>query len=100
MIGIQVSFTKSSIVKIVTIASTIGFLSGCAPMVSGTMNANLTEGDVKTKTADYFGVTQSKLTISDLKKNMLDTTYKTKVNGKLYNCTVYYGAVDCKVPGG
>ena len=64
------------------------------------MNSSVTEAEVKAKTAEYFGVAASKLDITNFSKNTLDTTYKTKVNGKLYNCSLYYGSVDCKVPGG
>jgi hypothetical protein len=73
--------------------------AGCAPMISGTMNASVTPEEVATKTADYFGVAASSLTITDYEKHTLATTYKTRVDGQLYNCRIYYGEVECRRPG-
>lgn len=94
------AFMSNDRAKLAIVVGALLFVPGCAPMISGSMNMSVTEGEVKEKTADYFGVSQSKVVISDYQKGLLGVTYKTSVNGKLYNCALYYGAVDCKVPGG
>lgn len=80
-------------------AASMLFLTGCAPMISGVMNATTTESDVATKTADYFGAKPDQIKIANINKQALSTNYQTTYKGKLYNCTLYYGAVTCKKPG-
>jgi hypothetical protein len=72
---------------------------GCAPMVSGAMNASITEADVMSKTAKYFGAKQKDIKVTDIDKGALATNYKTTYKGKLYNCSIYYGQVKCQRPG-
>jgi hypothetical protein len=74
-------------------------VAGCAPMISGAMNAGVTEQDVIDKTVKYFGATRQEITITDIEKKALSTDYKVRYNGKNYNCWVYYGDVTCKQPG-
>ncbi len=82
------------------VIATAGLTSAsCAPLVSGVMNAGTSSEDVFSKTADYFGVPASDLTITDIDKGTLRTTYKTKHKGTLYNCSIYYGEVNCAEPG-
>lgn len=73
--------------------------SGCAPIISGAMNLNVTDDEVIEKTAKYFGASRKEISISQIEKGTLATTYQTRHGGKLYNCRVYYGEVDCKQPG-
>ena len=74
-------------------------MTACAPMISGAMNATVTEQDVIDKTIKYFGATRQELTISDIEKKALSTDYKVRYKGKNYNCWIYYGDVSCKQPG-
>ncbi len=74
-------------------------LSACAPMISGAMNAAITNQDVIDKTAKYFNVSSRDIKITDIEKNALSTDYKVGFKGKIYNCWVYYGDVSCKQPG-
>lgn len=73
--------------------------SGCAPIISGTMNMSVTEDVVWDKTSKYFGTNRKNLTITQIEKHALATSYQTKYKGKLYNCSIYYGEVQCKEPG-
>lgn len=75
------------------------FASGCAPIVSGVMNAKVTDEDVRQKTATYFGVRPSQMEISHIKNETLATSYQVRLKGSFYNCSIYYGAVTCKKPG-
>ena len=70
-------------------------LSGCAPMISGVMNATVDENAVSEKTAKYFGVNRENITISSIEKSALTTSYKAKYARKIYNCSIYYGQVTC-----
>ena len=72
---------------------------GCAPIISGAMNATVTDQVVLEKTAKYFGVAPKDITVSGAEKGALATSYNTKFRGKLYNCSIYYGEVNCKQPG-
>lgn len=74
-------------------------LAGCAPILSGAMNASLSEKEVATKTADYFGTQEKNINITNIDKGALQTSYKATYKKTLYNCTIYYGAVTCKQPG-
>ena len=75
-------------------------LSGCAPIISGTMNASASPELVRSKTAEHFGVSPARVRVSKYEKGLLGTAYRARVNGTLFNCTYYYGAVTCKRPGG
>jgi len=87
---------KAHVVCVLLIAAA----TGCAPLASGIMNAGTGEDDVVRKTAKYFSVEPGQLEITDIEKSPLHTAYKTRVNSKLYNCTIYYGQVECNEPGG
>ncbi len=73
--------------------------AACAPMISGSMNASLTENDIIRKTADYFDADPEEIEIKKINKELLSTTYKTTYRDTLYNCRIYYGAVSCLRPG-
>lgn len=73
--------------------------TGCAPVLSGAMNMNMNESMASQKTAKYFGVAEKDVVVSQFEKGALNTTYQAKVGGKLYNCNIYYGDVQCKQPG-
>lgn len=73
--------------------------SGCAPAISGAMNAGVTQDEIRIKTAKYFGTSTSNVTISAVEKGLLATAYRTRYRGTLYNCSLYYGTVNCKRPG-
>lgn len=74
-------------------------IPGCAPMISGAMNMTVTPETISEKTAKYFGVAAGTLSISNIEKSALATSYQVRTAGKLYNCTIYYGDVQCKQPG-
>jgi len=86
-------------IKIVIGVIAILSLTACAPMISGAMNAGVTEQDVVDKTIKYFGATRQEVMITDIEKKALSTDYKVRYKGKNYNCWVYYGDVTCKQPG-
>lgn len=88
---------KSAFFTVLIIGSAL--LAGCAPIISGAMNATLTEKDILDKTASHFGIPATKLSISDIKNDVLATSYKTRYAGKTYNCSIYYGAVKCDLLG-
>jgi hypothetical protein len=90
---------KNILRNITIIYINICFTAGCAPMLSGVMNSSVTNETIMAKTTDYFGVSRKEIIITKIKKSALSTSYKTKYNGKNYNCTIYYGAVSCKEPG-
>lgn len=73
--------------------------SACAAMISGAMNASVTDDEVMAKTAQYFSVNPDKLQVTNIAKGLLATEYKATVNGEVYNCQIYYGAVGCEKPG-
>lgn len=85
------SFAKSAL--LVVAAST---MSACAPMISGAMNAAVTEDSLKAKTADYLGVPAESVVISSMDKGALSTTYKAQYGDNRYGCSIYYGQLDCK----
>lgn len=85
---------------VVTLIAGSFLLSGCAPMISGAMNATVDEGVVIEKTAKYFGLKREDVKIANVEKGALSTTYQTRVSKVLYNCTIYYGEVNCSQPGG
>lgn len=90
--------SKKTIIRI-AISAAFAFLTGCAPMISGVMNAAVDENSVLEKTAKYFGAARENLTVSSIEKGALSTTYQAKNAGKIYNCSIYYGAVNCSQPG-
>lgn len=73
--------------------------TGCAAVISGTMNATTTDKDLVEKTANYFATTKGKITISAIEKGTFTTSYRAKYSGKIYNCYMQYGGVSCKQPG-
>lgn len=75
------------------------FLSGCAPLISGAMNATIDEATVHEKTAKYFSTERENVSISSVEKGALSTTYQAKVAGKAYTCRIYYGDVTCGQAG-
>ena len=81
-------------------AASTALLTACAPMISGVMNASTTDADVAAKTAAYFAAKPEQIKITNINKQALATDYQTTYKGVLYNCTLYYGSVTCKKPGG
>lgn len=90
---------KKTIVQIATIFAGAAFISGCAPMISGVMNHSVDENSMLEKTANYFGVTRENITVSSIEKSAFSTSYQANYSGKIYNCSIYYGAVNCNQPG-
>lgn len=88
----MIKFFAKSVLLLVA-AST---MSACAPMISGAMNATVTEDSLKAKTADYLGVPAESVVISSMDKGALSTTYKAQYGDSRYGCTIYYGQLDCK----
>ena len=87
--------------KIIFIFLTFSALvSGCAPLISGAMNATLDENTIYEKTANYFNVDRKIIEIYSIKNDVLSTTYRTRYAGRIFNCSIYYGTVDCSQPGG
>ena len=86
-------------VKSVLAVCAVAAASGCAPMISAGMNASVDEALVRTETAQYFGVTESAISVENYEKHALATTWQTRHDGVLYNCRMYYGEVECKRPG-
>lgn len=84
-------FAKS--VLLVVAASTV---SACAPMISGAMNASVSEESLKAKTAEYLGVPAEGVAITSMDKGALSTTYKAQYGDNRYGCSIYYGQIDCK----
>lgn len=72
--------------------------SGCAPMLSGAMNASLNNDDVIAKAAKFFSTSPDNVTVTSIEKNTLTTTYHAKHSGQDFDCQIYYGEVSCK-PG-
>lgn len=85
-----------SIAKSVLLVVAASTMSACAPMISGAMNAAVTEDSLKAKTADYLGVPAEGVTITSMDKGALSTTYKAQYGDNRYGCTIYYGQLDCK----
>jgi len=71
-------------------------LTACAPILSGAMNATVDESTLKTKTADYLGVSSESVSISAMDKAALSTSYKAQYGDKRFSCTIYYGQVNCR----
>ena len=74
-------------------------LPGCAPMISGAMNASENEKSIACKTAEYFNTTVNEVEILNHENQVLSRSYQTKYKGNIYNCTLYYGVVKCSLPG-
>jgi hypothetical protein len=90
---------SNAVSRLIFFVATVALLSGCAPMISGAMNTMVDENVVFERTAKYFGTTRKDITITSIEKGALSTTYQTRFEGKLYNCSIYYGEVTCKQPG-
>jgi len=89
--------SKSRSILLICILPSLAFLAGCAPIISGVMNATTGEKDIVEKTAQHFGVAQSEVIITKIEKGALATTYVAKYAAKTYNCSIYYGDVSCKL---
>ncbi|MDY0215310.1 MAG: hypothetical protein RBS24_07370 [Bacilli bacterium] len=87
---------KKQLFVLAFIALNVLVLTGCAPMISGAMNASLNDKDVVTKTASYFGVQGNDINVTNISKGALETTYKVTYKNTLYDCSIYYGSVNCK----
>lgn len=85
-------FFAKSVILVAVAAS----MSACAPLISGAMNATVTEDSLKAKTAEYLGVPAETLAIQSIDKSALSTSYKAQYGNMRYGCTIYYGQVDCK----
>jgi len=91
---------KNTIARFAFILAASTFMAGCAPMISGVMNATTDENSAAEKIASYFGARRENVVITSTDKGLLATTYQVKHAGKIYNCSIYYGQVECKQPGG
>ncbi len=85
--------------RVTAIFLACGVLGGCAPMISGAMNASVDEQQALTDTAYYFGVSESAIQIENFEKHTLASTYRAYIDDTMYNCRIYYGEVECKKPG-
>lgn len=90
---------KKTITKVAATLAISALFSGCAPIISGVINASINEDSLVEKTATYFSAPRESIAISGIKKEALATSYLATYKGKSYNCSVYYGAVNCKSPG-
>lgn len=90
---------KKLVSMMVSLITGVVLTSGCAPMISGAMNATVTDDVVFEKTAKYFGVSHNEIKITSIDKGVLETSYQVRYAGKFYNCSIYYGSVTCKQPG-
>ncbi len=90
---------KKSLVQLATLIAGTVFITGCAPMLSGAMNLQVDEASLLDKSASYFDTTREKIKVTSVEKGALSTSYQVKYSGKLYHCSVYYGAVQCDQPG-
>ena len=88
-----------NIVRIAAIAVITVSVTGCAGVLSSVTNAKMDEKTAQTKTAAYFGASESQVKISNFSKNLLDTSYRAYYKGTLYNCNIQYGEVECRKPG-
>lgn len=64
------------------------------------MNATTTADTVSVKAAEYFGVDKSQVAISDIDKSALSTSFQARLSRGVFDCTIYYGTVDCKQVSG
>jgi hypothetical protein len=85
--------------RFVPLVAVSALFVGCAPIVSGVMNATTTDADVLSKTALYFDAKPQSVTISGIDKQALATLYRATYKGVTYNCKLYYGEVNCRRPG-
>lgn len=88
----MIKFFAKSIILVVAASS----MSACAPMISGAMNASVSEDSLKAKTADYLGVPAEGVAITSMDKGALSTTYVAQYGDNRYGCSIYYGQIDCK----
>ena len=88
-----------NIVKFAAIAVIVVSVTGCAGVLSSVTNSGMDEKTAQTKTAEYFGASDSQIKISNFSKGLIDTTYRAYYKGALYNCYIQYGIVECKKPG-
>lgn len=91
---------KNTFARLALIFAASALMTGCAPIVSGVMNATADENSAAEKIASYFGARRDSVVITSTDKGLLATSYQVKHAGKFYNCSIYYGQVECKQPGG
>jgi hypothetical protein len=94
-------FNLRTMSSIAVLASSLLF-TGCAAVVAGAANiaSSGTDDSVAERTIKYFGLTAKEVSVYDIERGALSTSYKAKVSGKIFNCTIYYGDVGCRQPGG
>lgn len=98
--GLRMKFNVSKAKKLALLCVAAGVMSGCAPMVSGAMNATMSEEAAVAKTATYFGAEPKEIVITQFEKGPLSTSWSARYKGTFYNCSIYYGSVSCTKPGG
>ena len=75
-------------------------LSGCSAVILGAMaNTGTSDTGLQKSTARFFNVKPSAVQISGVRKTVLATGYRARVKGKVYNCSITFGSVDCQRPG-
>lgn len=62
--------------------ATVLFLSACA-----------NQAKLERSTAFAMGVNESQVQVSNISRDMSGTKYNAKINGQMYNCSVYGGTV-------
>jgi len=76
-------------------------LSGCSALITGAVaTAGSNEDNLRTRTAAYFSVSESRVRISNISRGPVSTGYRARVNGVTYNCGYTFGSVACERPGG
>ena len=75
-------------------------ISGCAAVLSSASNASVDETVALKKTAEYFGVSENRVKITNFQKNIISAEYRAFYKNTLYNCVIQYGGVECSKPGG
>lgn len=86
--------------QVMVTVALVGSLSGCSAVILGALaNGGTDPASLRKATASYFRVSQGSVRISEVRKSPLGTFYTARVSGRIYNCGVTFGAVDCKRPG-
>ena len=82
------------------VSAVVSVNTGCAAIASGATNAGVDQAAAIDMTAKHFSVDKKAVTMVSFDKGLLGTNYQVRVDGKLYNCIVQYGALSgCKQPG-
>jgi hypothetical protein len=92
------TFNLRTISTLAVVASSV-LITGCAFGLSAATNATMTDDAIMEATVKYFGVPAREVKVFEIEKGVLNTGYKAKVSGKLYNCYTQYGSISCKQPG-